>query len=70
MAFSRVNQLFLLPLCYSHGVIAIQEHWLTDYNLDKKLNFHIDFYRCGKISYDRKKYNQVFYVGIHLVELQ
>ena len=30
----------LLELCNSHEVSAVQEHWLSDYNLIKILNLH------------------------------
>jgi len=33
----------LLELCNSHEVIAVQEHWLSDYDLVKILNLHNDF---------------------------
>ena len=44
----------LLELCDSHDVIAIQEHWLADYDLDKILNFHIDFTTVAKSAMSKK----------------
>ena len=37
------GKLQLLDLCNSHEVIAVQEHWLSDYDLVKIHNLHNDF---------------------------
>ena len=44
----------LLELCDSHDVIAIQEHWLADYDLDRILDFHIDFTTVAKSAMTEK----------------
>jgi len=60
----------LLELCDSHDVIAIQEHWLTDYDLDKIRNFHIDFTTVAKSAMTNKIQSVFVCVGDHSVELQ
>ena len=44
----------LLELCQSHDVIAIQEHWLPDYNLNKIVDFHSDFLVVAKSAMSEK----------------
>jgi len=44
----------LLELCDSHDVIAIQEHWLPDYDFDKILNLHNDFTVVAKSAMTEK----------------
>jgi len=63
------GKLQLLELCNSHEVIAVQEHWLSDYDLVKILNLHDDFSVVAKSAMS-EKYKQVFYVEGHLVGLQ
>ena len=33
----------LLELCEGNDIIAVQEHWLPDWDLDKLVNLHDDF---------------------------
>ena len=34
---------FLLDLCVKNDIIAVQEHWLANYDLDKVIHFNSEF---------------------------
>jgi len=44
----------LLNLCDSHDVIAIQEHWLSNCDLDRIVNLHNDFTVVAKSAMSEK----------------
>ena len=45
------NKSKLLELCDSRDIIAIQQHWLPDYNLGKILSLHNKFTEAPALLY-------------------
>jgi len=44
----------LVDLCRTQYFIAVQELWLSDFNIDKIINFHNDFAVIARLAMSKK----------------